>query len=136
MSASNIAAQISRQPAYKQSAHQQPGCGYQPGAYLPRSSWPTRCTDDDGDLARQCGSWACENTNFRAASGDCHCCCIIGERSGDRKEGECTIRISNTPTSSPDTSSPATSSLSRAQQPPLAERLRERILRSALPGIA
>eukprot|EP00873_Tetraselmis_striata_P044791 jgi/Tetstr1/465055/TSEL_009783.t1 len=63
------------------------------------------------DKAAQCGGWVCENTNFCAASGDCYSYCIIGERIGDREEGECTIRISNPPTSSPATSSPATSNL-------------------------
>eukprot|EP00873_Tetraselmis_striata_P018913 jgi/Tetstr1/439177/TSEL_002997.t1 len=61
---------------------------------MARSSWPTGC---DGDMASQCGGWACKNTNFRAAPNGCYYRCIIGERSGDREEGECIIRISSPP---------------------------------------
>eukprot|EP00873_Tetraselmis_striata_P045469 jgi/Tetstr1/465733/TSEL_010358.t1 len=60
-----------------------------PGAYLPR--------DDDGDKAGHCSGWACGDTNFRAPPGGCYCCCIIGERTGDSEEGECTFRINSAP---------------------------------------
>eukprot|EP00873_Tetraselmis_striata_P025390 jgi/Tetstr1/445654/TSEL_003459.t1 len=74
------------------------------GAYGRRhrtiSSWPTRCTDDDGDKASQCGGWARKNTTFRPAPDDYYVYSrgIIGERSGDSKERECTIRINSLPT--------------------------------------
>jgi len=67
--------------------------------------WPFRCTGYDNDKASPCGGWARKNTNFRAAPDACYCRCIIGKRSGDRKEGECTIRISSLPTGSLATSS-------------------------------
>eukprot|EP00873_Tetraselmis_striata_P021313 jgi/Tetstr1/441577/TSEL_029806.t1 len=59
----------------------------------------------------QCGGRAYETTNSRAAADGCYCCCIIGERSGDREEGECIIRISSLPTGSPATSSLCMSSM-------------------------
>mmetsp|Transcript_45161 Transcript_45161/g.113057 ORF Transcript_45161/g.113057 Transcript_45161/m.113057 type:complete len:224 (-) Transcript_45161:160-831(-) len=68
--------------------------------------WPFRCTGYDNDKASPCGGWARKNTNFRAAPDGCYYFrCIIGERSGDRKESECTIRIRSLPTGSPATSS-------------------------------
>eukprot|EP00873_Tetraselmis_striata_P014899 jgi/Tetstr1/435163/TSEL_002619.t1 len=74
--------------------------------YQARSSWrPTRCTDGDGEKGSQCGGRAYETTNFRAAPDGWYCRCIIGERSGDREEGECIIRISSMPTGRPATSS-------------------------------
>eukprot|EP00873_Tetraselmis_striata_P004568 jgi/Tetstr1/424832/TSEL_015335.t1 len=67
-------------------------------------------TDDESEdieeIDEGAGDPACENTNFRAAPDGCYCRCIIGERiNGDREEGECTLRISSMPTSSPATSS-------------------------------
>eukprot|EP00873_Tetraselmis_striata_P001301 jgi/Tetstr1/421565/TSEL_012509.t1 len=77
-----------------------------------RASWrPARCTDSDGEKGSQCSGRAYETTNFRAAPDGCYCRCIIGERSGDREEGECIIRISSMLTGSPATSSMSMSSL-------------------------
>eukprot|EP00873_Tetraselmis_striata_P037768 jgi/Tetstr1/458032/TSEL_044540.t1 len=80
---------------------------FDPSVYV-RSSWrQTRCTDGDGDKGSQCGGRVYETTNFRAAPDGCYCRCIIGERTGDREEGECIIWISILPT----TGSPTTSGL-------------------------
>eukprot|EP00873_Tetraselmis_striata_P003962 jgi/Tetstr1/424226/TSEL_000156.t1 len=78
------------------------------------SSWrPTRCTDGDGDKGSRAGmrGRAYETTNFRAAPDGCYCRCIIGERSGDREEGECIIRISSLPTGNSAASSMCMSSM-------------------------